>query len=86
MSAYYVRGALALLLSASVLTANAQRAPTLPSPYENAAFLRRLYADTAYTGLKRCVSRAFATVRPGQWSKFVQGIDEDLVTQQKLWP
>ena len=84
MFAFFRRGLLAVLGGAGALSAAAQQAPTLPNPYENAVFLRHLYADTAYTGLKKRVSRDFAQARPGQWGEFVQGVDEDLVTQQKI--
>jgi len=81
MFAFFRRGLLAVLGGAGALSAAAQQALTLPNPYENAVFLRHLYADTAYTGLKKRVSRDFAQ---GRWGEFVQGVDEDLVTQQKI--
>lgn len=84
MLSFYPRAALAVLLGASALRASAQKAYPLRNPYENALFLRRLNADTAYTALKKRVSRDFASTRPGRWGEFVQGVDEDLVTQQKI--
>ncbi|MDO7848799.1 polysaccharide deacetylase family protein [Hymenobacter sp. M29] len=85
MRAFSLRFPLTTLLCAGALVASAQKAAPVPvSPYENAVFLRRLYADTAYTGLKKRVSRVFATARPGQWGEFVQGVDEDLTTQQRI--
>lgn len=84
MLPFSLRGLLAVLLWAGALAAAAQKAPVPTNSYKNAVFLRHLYADTAYTGLKKRVCRDFATARPGKWGEFVQGVDEDLVTQQKI--
>ena len=86
-----VRGLRAVLAGAllagpgpSTAAAVPKAAPGPKRAYKNAVFLRRLQADTTYTGLKTRVCRAFATARPGQWGEFVKGVDEDLATQQKI--
>lgn len=52
--------------------------------YTNKQFIERLYQDNRYGQLKEKVSREFAHSTPGQWGEFVKGVDEDLVTQQKI--
>lgn len=69
------------LLGLCLLTGSAS-APALD--YTNAAFLARLYADPSYMALKAQLAREFAHARPGQWGEFVKGVDEDLVTSQKI--
>ncbi|GAB3876028.1 hypothetical protein GCM10028824_32950 [Hymenobacter segetis] len=71
----------ATLVGLGLLSSSSARAPI---DYTNAAFLARLYADPEYLALKARVAREFAHARPGQWGEFVKGVDEDLVTSQKI--
>jgi peptidoglycan/xylan/chitin deacetylase (PgdA/CDA1 family) len=54
------------------------------NPYPNKSFIETLYRDPNYLALKEKVSREFAHSSPGHWGEFVKGVDEDLVTQQKI--
>ncbi|MES2517323.1 MAG: polysaccharide deacetylase family protein [Bacteroidota bacterium] len=52
--------------------------------YSNADFIGKLYQNPAYLDLKQKVSQEFAHATAGQWGEFVKGVDEDLVTDQKI--
>ncbi len=65
-----------LLLSASIY---AQK-----NPYTNSSFIKLLYNDTLYTSLKEKVVAEYAHSSPGKWGEFVAGVDEELVTKQKI--
>ncbi|AWG26372.1 polysaccharide deacetylase family protein [Flavobacterium kingsejongi] len=52
--------------------------------YPNSSFLAQCYKDPQYLALKEKVSREFAHTPPGQWGEFVKGVDEDLITSQKI--
>jgi peptidoglycan/xylan/chitin deacetylase (PgdA/CDA1 family) len=51
--------------------------------YRNDTYLKKLNRDTSYTNLKKKVISNFAHAKPGRWGEFVNGVDEDLNTQQK---
>jgi peptidoglycan/xylan/chitin deacetylase (PgdA/CDA1 family) len=50
----------------------------------NAVFLKRLYADSAYMLKKEIIDKLFAHEKPGHWGEFVKGVDEDIVTRNKI--
>lgn len=50
----------------------------------NKVFLKKLYTDTSYTNPKARISKIFAHATPGHWGEFVKGVDEDLVTKNKI--
>ena len=52
--------------------------------YPNKSLIETLYHDSNYLALKEKVSKEFAHSAPGHWGEFVKGVDEDLVTQQKI--
>ncbi|MFN8358005.1 MAG: polysaccharide deacetylase family protein [Spirosomataceae bacterium] len=52
--------------------------------FQNEGFIRKLYADTSYQRLKEKISSEFTHAQPGHWGEFVKGVDEDLVTNQKI--
>lgn len=52
--------------------------------YTNTVFLRQLYQDKSYLREKDSISTVFRKALPGHWGEFVRGVDEDLVTRQKI--
>jgi peptidoglycan/xylan/chitin deacetylase (PgdA/CDA1 family) len=40
--------------------------------------------DSDYNSLKSKISQEFANVKPGKWGEFVNGVDEDLITKNKI--
>lgn len=52
--------------------------------FKNDVFLKKLYADTSYTNLKKKVVKEFKHAKPGHWGEFVKGVDEKISTKQKL--
>ncbi|WP_306350171.1 polysaccharide deacetylase family protein [Flavobacterium sp. '19STA2R22 D10 B1'] len=52
--------------------------------YSNTVFLEKLHSDTDYLTLKEKITKEFTHAIPGHWGEFVKGVDEDLVTQQKI--
>lgn len=54
------------------------------NPYSNPVFIKGLYTDANYLALKQKIANEFAHSAPGSWGEFVKGVDEDLVTQQKI--
>lgn len=54
------------------------------NPFSNIVFIEKLYHDTQYLTLKQRVSQEFAHATSGQWGEFVKGVDEDLVTNNKI--
>jgi peptidoglycan/xylan/chitin deacetylase (PgdA/CDA1 family) len=66
-----------MLLNGSVCSAQ-------DGPYNNEVYLRELYRDTSYTNLKSRIDKRFAHASPGHWGEFVKGVDEDLITQNKI--
>lgn len=54
-----------------------------PTDFANRTFLAKLNADPTYLDLKKKVINEFAHANPGRWGEFVNGVYEDLYTQQK---
>lgn len=52
--------------------------------YPNKKLMKYLYADSQYISKKNLVRTKFAHVKPGHWGEFVKGVDEDIVTNQKI--
>ena len=52
--------------------------------YTNNRFIESLYQNNQYLALKQKVSAEFAHTPPGHWGEFVKGVDEDLVTKNKI--
>jgi len=50
----------------------------------NNKLIRELYKDSDYVKKKDQVDKQFAHALPGHWGEFVKGVDEDLVTQNKI--
>lgn len=54
------------------------------NPYSNPVFIKELYKNPNYLALKQKIANEFAHSAPGSWGEFVKGVDEDLITQQKI--
>lgn len=54
------------------------------NPYSNPVFIKDLYKESNYLALKKKIANEFAHSAPGSWGEFVKGVDEDLITQQKI--
>lgn len=52
--------------------------------YQNKVFIENLYQNPQYQALKQKVSQEFSHSQPGHWGEFVKGVDEDLVTNNKI--
>jgi peptidoglycan/xylan/chitin deacetylase (PgdA/CDA1 family) len=52
--------------------------------FANQEFIAKLYHDKAYLALKAKVSSEFAHIEVGKWGEFVKGVDEDLLTSNKI--
>jgi peptidoglycan/xylan/chitin deacetylase (PgdA/CDA1 family) len=50
----------------------------------NSRYIRELYANSVYISRKNNVDKLFEKVKPGHWGEFVKGVDEDLVTRNKI--
>jgi len=55
-----------------------------PTDMTNSIFLKKLYTDNSYNQLKEKIDSEFAHALAGSWGEFVKGVDEDLVTKNKL--
>jgi len=71
-----------LLLAFSHLTFNLVTAQ--PAYLKNDYFLNQLYKDDTYLKLKEKVNKEFAHAVPGHWGEFVKGVDEDIITTNKI--
>lgn len=58
--------------------------PQNAKDYTNTAFLKKLNKDTSYLGLKKKIVSEYAFAKPGHWGEFVNGVDEDIITQNKF--
>jgi peptidoglycan/xylan/chitin deacetylase (PgdA/CDA1 family) len=54
------------------------------SKFSNSAFLKYLYTEKVYTNLKEKTISEFRNSPPGRWGEFVKGVDEKIVTPQKI--
>jgi peptidoglycan/xylan/chitin deacetylase (PgdA/CDA1 family) len=52
--------------------------------FYNVAFLKKLNKDKTYTDLKKKIISEFKNTSPGHWGEFVKGVDEDIITKQKI--
>jgi peptidoglycan/xylan/chitin deacetylase (PgdA/CDA1 family) len=52
--------------------------------YTNRKLIKYLYSDSQYLSKKKLVKKKFAHVPAGHWGEFVKGVDEDIVTNQKI--
>ncbi len=52
--------------------------------FENKNFIKKLYQDENYLALREKVFKKFAHSKLGNWGEFVNGVDEDLVTNKKI--
>lgn len=50
----------------------------------NTDFIKELYKDSTYINKKELVNNLFANIKPGHWGEFVKGVDEDLLTANKI--
>lgn len=55
-----------------------------PTNYSNKVFLEQLYKDSTYLDKKNNIDKEFLNVASGKWGEFVKGVDEDLITQNKI--
>jgi peptidoglycan/xylan/chitin deacetylase (PgdA/CDA1 family) len=55
-----------------------------PEEYKNAEFLKSLNNNKSYSELKKNVTSLFAKTSTGQWGEFVKGVDEDILTKDKI--
>jgi Predicted xylanase/chitin deacetylase len=51
---------------------------------KNPAFIKQLYRDSDYLKKRAMISHSFEHLTPGHWGEFVKGVDEDLVTRNKI--
>jgi len=54
-----------------------------PQDYKNQVFLKMLNKETSYLELKKKVVSEYAHASPGHWGEFVNGVDEEILTQRK---
>ena len=52
--------------------------------FTNRKIIQLLYSDSQYIAKKALLRKEFAHVPPGHWGEFVKGVDEDIVTNQKI--
>ncbi len=52
--------------------------------YTNAIFLKKLNKDLSYSELKKKIITEFSHSAPGRWGEFVTGVDEVILTKQKV--
>ncbi len=52
--------------------------------YTNRKIVKFLYADSQYLSKKALIKKQFAHASPGHWGEFVKGVDEDIVTYEKI--
>ena len=52
--------------------------------YINDTFLKNMYSDSSYMNLKNRVVQKYNHTKPGHWGEFVNGVCEDLNTNQKI--
>jgi len=55
-----------------------------PEKYSNQTFITQLNNTIAYTNLKRKIAAEYNRSRSGHWGEFVEGVCEDLKTNQKI--
>jgi peptidoglycan/xylan/chitin deacetylase (PgdA/CDA1 family) len=55
-----------------------------PVDFTNRIFLERLNSDSSYLKLRKKVVNEYVHAQPGRWGEFVNGVYEDLYTQQKF--
>ncbi len=68
------------LFFCSIIVAHSQN----QEQYKNSTFLKNLYSDSSYLNLKDKIIRKYNHARPGRWGEFVNGVCEDLSTNQKV--
>lgn len=72
------------LLSLGILLAAWSSAYGQSNRFENKGFLKALYQDENYLAVREKVSKEFAHASAGSWGEFVKGVDEELLTHQKI--
>lgn len=55
-----------------------------PEKYSNQTFITQLNNTAAYSNLKRKIATEYSESRSGHWGEFVDGVCEDLKTNQKI--
>jgi peptidoglycan/xylan/chitin deacetylase (PgdA/CDA1 family) len=55
-----------------------------PNNFKNEIFLKSLYSDKSYNELKKKICSGLAKGDAGQWGEFVKGVDEALITRNKI--
>lgn len=55
-----------------------------PKEFTNPVFLKKLYTDKSYTDLKKKIVAEFMYVPAGRWGEFVDGVDEEILTNKKI--
>ncbi len=51
---------------------------------KNPDFIKQLYRDSNYLKKRTLITKSFEHATPGHWGEFVKGVDEDLVTRNKI--
>ncbi|MDP4269870.1 MAG: polysaccharide deacetylase family protein [Bacteroidota bacterium] len=51
---------------------------------KNQDLIKQLYRDSDYLKKRAMISHTFEHTTPGHWGEFVKGVDEDLVTRNKI--
>jgi peptidoglycan/xylan/chitin deacetylase (PgdA/CDA1 family) len=52
--------------------------------FTNELFLKRLTNDTSYLNVRKKIVTEYSHAKPGRWGEFVNGVNEDLSTKQKI--
>jgi len=73
-------GGVAMILFSELTFTLAQ----IPEKYSNQAFIAQLNNTPVYTNLKRKIAAEYNRSRSGRWGEFVEGVCEDLKTNQKI--
>lgn len=67
-------------MSIFLLTILAAQKPSIT----NDDFIIQLYNDSNYIHKKELVNTLFAHAKPGHWGEFIKGVNEDLITNNKI--
>jgi peptidoglycan/xylan/chitin deacetylase (PgdA/CDA1 family) len=52
--------------------------------FTNTTFLKKLNKDKTYTELKAKIVSEFENAKPGRWGEYVTGVDEEIITKEKI--
>jgi peptidoglycan/xylan/chitin deacetylase (PgdA/CDA1 family) len=55
-----------------------------PKEFVNTNFLKKLNSDVFYSTLKKRIVSEYSAAKPGQWGEFINGVNEKIITQNKI--